>query len=148
MKTKEKTIQGIAQEMLNNMEQKERTNGDKYYCNKKQIEWQTKIIRKAHEEALPDDYKYEFINDALCALTDCTPGEEEEAINEIEPDCYTSNLTGWLHSRNDRAYYLTQALEEFDSKDGFQALSIAQQIEKQDVARLVLEGIKEYIDNN
>jgi len=43
-------------------------------------------------------------------------------------------------------YYLTETLEEFgDIKDGSQLLGLAQQKEKQEVANIVLQGIKEYI---
>jgi hypothetical protein len=144
--TTTKTIQEVAAEMYKNMEQKERKDGSKYYCNIKKIDWQKEIIHKAHGDALPDDYIYEFINDALAVLSDCEEGNEEEAIYEMEPDCYTTNLTAWLHSSNNRVYYITEALEEFgDIKDGFQLLGIAQTKEKQEVAILVLEGIKEYI---
>lgn len=146
--TAKKTVQSVAEEMLKNMEQKERTNGDKFYCNIKEIEWQKDIIRKAHGDSLPDDYIYEFINDALCVLNDCEEGKEEESIYEIEADSYTSDLTAWLHSSNDRVYYLTEVMEEgLSIMDGFQLLSAAQQKEKQEVAFAVLNGIKEYIEN-
>jgi hypothetical protein len=133
--------------MLDNMEQKTRDNGDKFYCCKTTVEWQQEIIHAAHGDKLPDDYVYQFIFDTLVALTECNEGEEEDAILEIEPDCYTSNLTGWLHSRNDRVFYLTEALEEYGSKDGFNALAQAQSLEIQEVAQAILIGINQYIDS-
>ena len=144
--TKQRTIQEVAQEMSDNLETKKRNDGTEYICKKIDIKWQKDIIWKAHDDKLPDDYIYEFIQEALDLFADCT-GDEEEAIYEIEADCYTSDLTKWLNSRNDRVYYLTEALEEFEIKDGFQLLAVAQQREKQEVAQAVLQGIKDYLES-
>src|SRR3990167_1410119 len=95
------TIQSVAQEMLDNLETKTRQDGAEFKRNKKEIEWQKDIIHKAHGDKLADDYVYEFVYDALCALTECEEGQEEERIYEMESDCYTSNLTAWLHSHCD-----------------------------------------------
>jgi len=147
--TTTKTIQSVAQEILNNMEEATRNDGSKYIRTIKDIEWQKEIIFKAHQDRLPSDYIYEFIQDALYAIVDAEDNEEaiEEAIYGIEADVYTSDLTRWLHSNNHNVYYLTEALEEFEIKDGFQALAIAQQKQKQEVAIKVLNGIKEYIES-
>ena len=143
-----KTVQSVAEEMYKNIVLKKRSDGSEFYCNIKEIEWQKDIIYKAHGERLPDDYIYEFIIDALAALYDCKEGNENEAIAEIKADCYTSDLTKWLHSSNNRVYYLIEALEEgLGITDGFQLSSYAQQKEKHEVACLVLDGIKEYIEN-
>lgn len=105
------------------------------------------LIRKAHGDKLPDDYCYEFIVEALDKIAECQEGAREydiiDAIYEIEADVYTSNLTSWLNSRADRVRYLTEALEECEIKDGFQALAVAQQKEKQEVALSVLKSLKE-----
>lgn len=144
--TNTKTIQEVAGEMSANLETKTRTNGEQYICNKVNVEWQKDIIRKAHGDKLPDDYVYRFISQALDVILEAEDGAEEDAIYTIEPDCYTSDLTNWLASRNDRLYYLTEALEEYEIKDGFQALAAAQQKEIQEVALALLEGIREYIE--
>ena len=142
-----KTVQELAEELNSNLTTKERTNGDKYVCMKEEIEWQKEIVFAAHADMLPDDWKYRFIEKAACALAESEAGNEEESIDEIEPDVYTSDLTAWLHSHNGRVYYLTEALEEFDSKDGFQALSIAQQLEIREVAHAVLDGLRQYAES-
>ena len=146
MQTKQKTIQSVAQEMLDNLETKERKDGTKYICCKERIQWQTDIIIKAHEDRLPNDDIYSFIDDALCVLADSAEGNEQDAIMEIEPDVYTSNLTKWFNNHNGNVYYLTEALEEYGCKDGFQALSMAQAIHKQEVASAVLSGIEQYLN--
>ncbi len=141
----EGTIQTIAKVMLDNLEHKTRTDGSDYVCNKVSVDWQKDIIHKAHEDKLPNDYTYQFIEDALLVLADSDPGEEEDAIYEIEPAVYTSELTRWLNSRCDRVYYIEEAVKEHGQTDGFQILMTAYGIEQQEVARLVLQGIREYI---
>ena len=101
----------------------------------------TDLCFSAHSngEMLPDDFVYTQIVDALDIFCECENEERaRERIYEIEPDCYTSDLTEWLHSNNNRVYYLTQALEEMGITDGLQALAAAQQLEKQEIANAVL----------
>ena len=141
-----KTIRSVAQEMLDNMEYKKRTDGSAFYCTIKVVDWQRDIIHEAHGDKMPDDYTYEFINDALITLTEAEEGNEDDAIYQIEPDVYTSDLTAWLHSRCDRVYYIEEAIQN-GATDGFQVLAIAQQVEKHEVANEVLNGIRKYIEN-
>jgi hypothetical protein len=129
---------------------KERNTRANIYLVKKEHETNEELkelIRSAHGESLPDDYIYEFISDALDLIAECETEEEvEERICEIEADVYTSNLTAWLNSTNSRVYYLTEALTEFEAKDGFNALMIAQSLEKQEVARSVLNSLRELVE--
>ena len=145
--TKEKTIASIAREMLDNMEYKTRDNGDKFASCKEQIQWQTDIIFDAHpDHRLPSDSVYDVICETLELLQDVeTESDAEERIREIEADVYTSNLSKWLADHGQNIDYLTQAIEEFGAQDGFNALSTAQYLFKQEIANAVLQGIKAYI---
>lgn len=135
-----KTIITLAKEMQEQMTTGERKNGKTFYHLKNDHpQWMQDVIFAVHEEKLPDHTTYEFINDGLdiiCDLEDNAHEDEirEEIFDRIEPDCYTSDLTGWLHERNDHVYYLTGVLEEMDVKDGFQALALAQTKHREDVA--------------
>ena len=90
----------------------------------------------AHDSGtyFPDDYRYRFLECALDAIID-TDGDEETARDQMaEPDVYTSGLTRWLDSDNQRVGYLTQALQEFGSDmDGYRLLSLAQYLERGEV---------------
>lgn len=102
------------------------------------------IVIACHNEMWADDYKYTFIDDALYIITESeldNYDEIQERLYEIEADCYTSDLTEWLSSDNRRVYYLTTALEDFGIKDGFQALSTAQYLEKKEVAMILLDEL-------
>jgi hypothetical protein len=94
----------------------------------------TTVCRKAHDDGnlLPDDWRYAFIEEAVDVLAACE--DIEEARTRLEPDIYTYELTGWLHSLNSRVYYLGEALAEYGSfRDGFQLLAAAQMMEKEEV---------------
>src|SRR6056297_940996 len=116
--------------MYYDMQLKARDNGSKFYVYNGD-EFQ-KLIYKCHMDLFPDDYIYQFIHNILSDLLDAeaeTLEDAEEVIYSIEPEIYTANLTAWLHSNNSRIYYLTEALEEYQCQDGFEALSLAQMIE-------------------
>ena len=103
-----KTIVTLAKELQAQMTTSERNDGTKYYH-----------LIDGHPEW----------------MTDVIHGVLREAIFErTEADVYTSNLTAWLNARNDHVYYLTEALEEMEIKNGFQALMAAQQRHKEEVA--------------
>jgi hypothetical protein len=96
-----------------------------------------------HGEHLPDDYIYRFASDALEAIAQADEGAEDDAIQELEADCYTSDLTAWLASTNWRVSFLGDAVTDLGSTDGFDVLMAAQYTELQEVARLVLAELEE-----
>ena len=58
----------------------------------------------------------------------------KEAFPEAVGDTYTGNLTAWLASDENRIYYLTQAMQENCTEDGFTLLSNAQYEEILEIA--------------
>lgn len=54
---------------------------------------------------------------------------------------YTSELTEWLNASNYNVYYLTEALEEYDIKDGFQVLTQAYCKAQYDIFNSVISAI-------
>jgi len=145
MSTLNQKIAELAGEMSRNFETKERRSGVKFVCQKVMIKWQQDICLKAHGDKGPDDTTYKFIEKAVDALSNLTEDQDpEDLINEIEEDIYTSDLTEWLNLRNDHVYYLTGVLRDFGGiDDGFQLLGAAQKMQIDEVAHLVLEGLKE-----
>jgi hypothetical protein len=106
--------------------------------------WMATVCRKAHDDGnlLPDDWRYAFIEQAVDALA--AYGDADEARSSLEPDIYTHELTGWLHSLNSRVYYLGEALTEYGSfRDGFQLLAAAQMVEKEEVFQQVVNALTE-----
>jgi hypothetical protein len=138
-----KTVNELAREALRWFITDTRDNGEEFVKTKEgRPDWLENLIFTAHDDMLPDDYRYKFIEDALIMIAD----QDEDAdldCPEIEADSYTSDLTKWLHSRNDRVCYLTEALETFGIKDGFAALQLAQLREREEVFYSVLNSLRE-----
>ncbi len=111
-------------------------------------EWVKEMCQQAHGDFLPDDYRYEFIQEVITLIS---AGEEEDdydslsdVVGEIEPDIYNNVLTHWLASNLNRAQYVDEAIEQFGLSGGiFALLSSGQVLEKQEVFQLVLEFLSE-----
>lgn len=142
---KAEVIQRLASDINDAMIQKTRKDGEEYYCLKDgSPNWMQYIIWGAHGDRLPDDSVYTTIaRDVLPAILDAESDIEsiEEGIREIEADVYTSDLTEWLNDSNENVYYLTEALEETDIKDGFRLLSYAQYLWRQEIATDLLAAL-------
>jgi hypothetical protein len=137
---------------LSYFEKRTRENGDKYLCLKDdKPEWVYKLVYAAHYDGysyqLPNDYRYEFIYDALTIISENEDHDDQyEAIwNSIDENTY--DLTGWLHSRNDRYSYCEEAMKDYSNQSEFmQILRDGQFKERNEVYQSVLESLEDYID--
>lgn len=134
-----KNTQSRATKALKHFKQIKRTSGKQIWITEDAPQWLTDLCREAHGDKMPDDYVYEFIYESLCAISDASDLND---VVELEADTYTNELTAWLHSRADRTYYLTEALQEYGSKDGFQALQTAQYLEKMEILNSVKNSLE------
>lgn len=113
------------------------------------------------------DETYEWLNSFLLRVVELLGYEDFDTLEELENkisddliyewidsevDPYTSGLTEWLNSHNENVYYLTQALEEQEIKDGFQALQVAQYKAIDEVfnsaLRILMENLKEEFEED
>jgi hypothetical protein len=69
-------------------------------------EWFTELCHHAHGSMMPDDWRYEFIQDALHALQD---GADEDGIDLDTLYPYTADRLDWLASHLDRPGYCDEA---------------------------------------
>jgi hypothetical protein len=134
------TLSALAGTYFRSFEQDERPDGSRFWtcrdtCRDEALQ---QLCFNAHDGMLPDDYKYQFIVEALALLAD---HDADEASQLVEADSYTHQLTAWLHSSTSRVYYLTEALEVYAPKDGFQLLALAQYIERAEVLDHVLTSL-------
>lgn len=145
-----KTIQQVAEVIYKNLEVNKRDNGSEYYSLKDCIEWQQDIIHAAHLDRMPSDDIYDRINTVLEVLSDldkdATEDDVREAIYQIEPDIYSSDLTKWLNSNNNNVYYLDEAIQQ-GATDGFKLLASAQCAYIQEIASALISAIVEYIES-
>jgi len=145
------TIQETAQQMYDNLELAKRDDGSEFYRTKETVDWQREIIFNAHLDRMPNDDIYSRIYNLLSDVIDNSDRDEDEIrdlVYEQEADCYTSDLTNWLNSDNRNVYYLTEALEEFEIKDGFALLEVAQKRYIEDIGNSLISGIIEHSNNS
>ena len=148
MKTKQITdIQKKAQEFLNWFEPKTRDSGETFLTMKDgHPEIVQDMVRKTHCGMLPDDYKYDYVVDALEAIL--AYDNPDDITNEMEADPYNSDLLKWLGSNLSRAEYVERGVEEFGINpnpfDLFRVIGVGQYLEKVEVFNIVrnfLEGL-------
>lgn len=142
------TVYTLATKLYEALETKERDNGDKFSCLKDgSPKWMTEVIRAVHGEKLPDDTTYSMIEAAASAIADGGDSDNtaEDSIAELEPDVYTAGLTKWLASRADHVYYLTEALEQFEPKDGFALLAQAQKIQMDEIGFALIHELEKQV---
>lgn len=99
-----KTVQELAAEYSNRFETRKRDDGKEFVCLKDseqdKDETLTELIRSAHGDMFPDDWKYDFVLRALYAIADAEDDSLEDC--EIEPDIYNHDLLEWLPSNAHR----------------------------------------------
>ena len=138
------TIKKLIEEMSMNMTWRGRKGGSRYaHVIDDAPKWITEVIHEVHGDKLPDDTVYDFVHRIVSHLEgygdeDISADELREALYELEPDVYTSNLTEWLNARADHVFYLTEALEEYDIKEGSQLLMAAQSLQIQEIGNELL----------
>lgn len=136
-----------AQDIHSNLETATRDDGSKYIQMVEDIEWQRDIIFGAHLDRLPCDDVYDRIEDILCNFTECEDEDEaRDRLYEIEPDCYTSDLTKWLASNINNVYYLDEAIE-LGFKEGFALLAAAQKCYIEEIGNELINGITAHVES-
>lgn len=134
-------IQDRATEAREWFEVATRANGAAFYRAKDAApQWITDLCRTAHDGMMPDDHKYEYIVDALDALSQCEDADEaDDYLSDV--DVYTSDLCAWLGSHGERPGYCDRYIEEMggDCRNIMQAIQGGQWLERRDVLGFVRE---------
>ena len=102
-------------------------------------EWMRDVVRAGHGDMMPDDWRYEMIEEVLDAIAElddnADDNEVSDAVAGIEPSIHTSNLTRWLASHVARVGYVDEA-----QNDGLVSPSCGL------VARLQMGQLAEYAE--
>jgi hypothetical protein len=141
--TKIKTIESLAQEVLDQFERGTRDDGSTYWSRKeRQEDWVYEMIMDAHGDFGPDDYIYEAIVEALQALADGdTDGEG------IEADIYHSDRLKWLSSHTARVFAVDELRAETGAGDSIMdEIGNAQYQERRDVFDVVKAGLETMLE--
>ena len=139
------TLQSLATEAYKCLEIAQRTcNGEDFVRTKDDTpEWVVELIHDAHGTMGPDDWRYQWIREAL----DAYGSDDPEDVNP-EADIYTSYLCKWLSSRNDRTGWVDEAVEENGhSIQGIIGdLQMGQEAEKREVYDSVLSSLRDRLE--
>jgi len=105
-------------------------------------EWVRVLVREA--DALGDDYRYEYITDALESLADATDDADLDDLSQyIEPNPYQGDLLRWLGSDPARIQYVDDALAEGEHGESIMDdIGAGQVAEKREIFDSVLQSLR------
>lgn len=146
------TIRELAGNLYDAFQTKTRDNGEEFVCLKDgSPEWMANVVRAAHGDMLPDDFRYSFIKEAAGAIHDAGDDADlDDAAAEFsdEVDLYNSDLLRWVGSSVTRASYCDDAMEELGQPDGlFKLLQWGQAEERREVFELVVSSLLELAED-
>lgn len=141
-------IQQLAKQYADQFVTKTRANGDTFLCLRDDIKTQankelTNLIYDAHDDFAPDDYKYQFIYEALKSLSEHNDPDDIQ----LEADVYTADLLKWVSSNLKRIHYCDEAISTFISIESLLSftniLGEGQYQEKRDVLASVRNSLEQ-----
>lgn len=112
--------------------------------------WMTDVVREAHDGMLPDDFRYEMIEEALDTLVRAE-GDDEQAQEDLpEPPIYNAERLRWLASHLERVGYCDEVCEEsgVEASVGIlDRIAIGYRAEQEDVLALVVRALAALVDD-
>jgi hypothetical protein len=148
--TENKTIVALANELANSLIRKTRSNGEEFTCFKDGLDSVAPWIQEAVCSLMdfPNDTYYDLIARVASFISEQDEASDfddiQDLLYELEPDCYTSDLTAWLNASIDHVYYLGEVLKHNHGiTDGCALLSQAQALQIEEVASGLLNLLNE-----
>ena len=145
-------IQELATHALRFFERRTRRRGEDethfYTLTERYPTWVMEMVHSAHEDMMPNDYKYQYVVDTLDALSEGR--DPEDGLSEIEADVYNYNLLQWLQSHGERVGFVDEVVEEFGSHSEMGIIGdimMGQVREKEQVWQSVVSALQERLDN-
>lgn len=151
MSSTTQTIGELAGEAFDQFETAKRPDGDEFTRTKDGApEWLRDLVREAHGEFLPDDWRYEAIRAALGAIHDAgaeTADDLDDLAHEFADghvDVYNHARLKWVSSHLARASYVDRAREELGAPDAdlFDQLGLGQYQEALEVFASVRQSLE------
>lgn len=146
------TISTLASEALAYFERRHRDSGEVYVTHRAPDgNWVYQLVREAHGDMMPDDWRYAAIEAVLGALAENNfanadaARDNQHAICAGLVDVYTADLTEWLHSSTARLGYVDEArFEGFIAADADEItrLQIGQFLEFFEIYGLVVDALE------
>jgi hypothetical protein len=148
------TISSLADEAYALFQRRERDNGESFTSLKDTApEWLHDLVREAHGEFLPDDWRYDAIRSALGDIGDSgaeTADDLDDVAHEFADgnvDTYNAARIAWLASHLSRAGYCDDAAQEFgfevtQERGIFDLIGLGQYRESEEIFQSVRESLE------
>lgn len=143
-----KNLTEFVQTLVNSFQIKTRDDGSTFYCAKDDApEYVSDLCYDVHDYMLPDDYRYQFLVEALEYIDDnLDPLDDSldsiDPFDACEPDCMNHDLIRWLGSNLSRMYYCDNVMQDYQLDQLAHVLMQAQQAERVEVMELAIDWIK------
>jgi len=114
------STQQKAKEYLEWFETKKRDNGEAFICTKDGRPSElTELIHAAHGDFMPDNYRYEMIQESLYILANLDDSDDGQIMERLDSciPVYNGELTAWLASNCYRIEYVNEAVAEYDDSN-------------------------------
>lgn len=143
------TVQSLASDLYDAMVLKTRANGESFTSLKDgSPDWMQDVVRKAHGDFLPDDWRFAAIKHLASAVSEMDDADDADGYGEIcdgAVSVYTGALTAWLASNIIRVGYCDQAHEELGAAANMsQALMQGQYFEYYETLTLLVSALQEH----
>jgi hypothetical protein len=127
----------------------ERDDGSRYvYLKDEAPSWIGDLVYEAHGGLfLPDDWRYECIQDALYAIADGGDEDEHEFADRV--DVYTGDLLAWVASNLNRPGYCDEAQSEGIAEEGIDVIrliTLGQYMERREVYGLTYRALVDHAE--
>lgn len=143
------TVENLAGQMFDAFERSTRDNGDTFVkLSADAPEWMTEVVRAAHDDMLPDDWRYDCVREACGFIHDRDGDDMDDAGHEFadDVDVYNSNLLAWVSSNLTRMSYVDDAISEYQPDSLAKALMAGQAEERREVFEAVLSALQDVAD--
>jgi hypothetical protein len=136
-------VRALASELDKALYRDTRTNGDEFIrLRDNSPDWMSDALFAAHGNMLPDDHRYEFIQEAANLISQAD--DLDEGGYEMEADVYNADLLRWLASDLTRAFYVDEAMESYGNNDSdtYTRIATGQASEKRETYELLLQSLR------
>jgi hypothetical protein len=155
--TRTEQIYELAREAYHCFENAERPDGTSFVrVRDGSPQWVSDLVRAAHGDFLPDDWRYISIRAALGDIADNEPDNLDEYRGEWADsniDTFNAERSAWLSSDLRRAGYCEDAGEEFDFEVGsgprggvFDLIGLGQYAESEEIYDAVITSLRERVE--
>ena len=113
-------------------------------------EWVRDLVREAHGDFLPDDWRYTAIRSAVDALADGSDPDEGGEWADSNVDVYNGARLSWLSSHLSRAGYCDEGVDELGGADldTFERIGLGQYMELSEIWSLVVQSLRQHAEVN